>query len=86
MVRSWYDVKNTYFPTMILSAWRNRAQVDYGTAKDVTLLRNVGTALSEGLRSIGFLCHVNGNHWTSIMINPAMGRVYYGDSKCPLTP
>jgi hypothetical protein len=58
-----YDLKNTYFPTMILSAWRNRAQADYDTAKDVTLLRNVGTALSEGSRSIGCLCHVNGNHW-----------------------
>lgn len=79
---SWLiEVEHTYFFKTLKLAHESHNTGEYEMSKYFARTRKIGMALASGMRkSLGFLLHVNNNHWIAIVLDFAHSQILIGDS------
>jgi hypothetical protein len=64
------EVEHTYFFKTLKLAYESRNTGEYEMSKYFARTCKIGMALASGMRkSLGFLLHVNNNHWIAIVLD-----------------
>ncbi|KAJ8579778.1 hypothetical protein M405DRAFT_754106 [Rhizopogon salebrosus TDB-379] len=75
------EVENTYFYGYLVKGYEARQTGQYKADRYFTHTREIGHALSTGLRSqIGCIANINGNHWVAFVLDFRQRSILIADS------